>query len=254
MIMTEESRSTVFITGATSIIGEAVARLFAEEQFNLIITGKKQQPLEILKERLEKEYGVEVLILWFDVRDRHAVESAIGSIQEKMRNIEVLVNTAGLSTGLDHLGQGDVLDWELMVDTNIKGLLYIIHNISNIMIERGSGHIINVGSVTGTFTNGGSAVYSATKHAAHALSVGMRADFMEYGIKVTEIRPGFVYSDFSDYLFGGDPKESEEILRGFTPLSGEDIAESVLWAVVQPPHVNIDEIVITPTAKAGKGL
>lgn len=250
--MTEENRSTAFVTGATSVIGEATAHLLAEENFNLIITGRQHQKLTALKAAIEEEYGVEVLTLCFDVRDRHAVDSAIGSIQEKLRNIEVLVNTAGLSAGLDHLDKGDVLDWELMVDTNIKGLLYITQNILNIMIERGVGHIVNVGSIAGTLISNSGAVYSATKHAVHALSLGMRVDFMEYGIKVTEVRPGFVYSDFSDYIFQGDPKQRKEIIENFIPLSGEDIAESVLWAILQPPHVNVDEIVITPTAKARK--
>lgn len=248
-----ENRPTVFVTGATSIIGEAAAHLFAEEGYDLIVTGRRHQNLSALKRELEEEYGVEVLTLCFDVRDRHAVDSAIGSVQERMRNIEVLVNTAGLSAGLDHLDQGDILDWELMVDTNIKGLLYITQNILQIMIEHGGGHIVNVGSIAGTLIDNSGAVYSATKHAVHALTIGMRADFMEYGIRVTEVRPGFVYSEFSDLLFRGDIEKSREALKGFMPLTGEDIAEAVLWAVEQPAHVNVDEIVITPTAKARKG-
>lgn len=241
---------TALITGATSGIGEATAYLFAEEGYDLILTGRRHEILRSLKKELEGKHGVEVLTLCFDVSDRPAVDSAIGSLHDEMREIDILVNNAGLVVGLDHFNKGDVLDWELMVNTNIKGLLYVTRKVSGIMIERGGGHIVNVGSLAGTQPFESGAVYSATKHAVHALSQGMRIDFLEHGIKVTEIRPGMVETSFRESIVRGDKKLAEEIYRGITPLSGEDIAEAILWAVSQPTHVNVDEIVITPTAQA----
>lgn len=240
----------VMITGATSGIGEATARLFAEEGNDLIITGRRADRLKLLKRELEAEFGIEIVPLAFDVRDRQLCESAIDSLSENMRNIDILINNAGLAVGLEHLDDGDINDWEEMIDTNIKGLLYISRKVAKGMIERGSGHIINIGSIAGTQPYENGAVYCATKHAVHALSQGMRIDFLSYGIKVTEIRPGMVYTEFSLIRFHGDRQKAADIYKGLEPLSGEDIADAILWATHQPPHVNIDEIVLTPSRQA----
>lgn len=240
----------VMITGATSGIGEAAARMFAADGSNLIITGRRADRLKRLKRELETEHGVEIVPLAFDVRDRQRCDSAIDSLPENMRDIDVLVNNAGLAAGLDRIDQGDMNDWETMIDTNIKGLLYISRKVAVGMIERGGGHIVNVGSIAGTQPYENGAVYCATKHAVHAISQGMRIDFLRHGIKVTEIRPGMVDTEFSLVRFHGDRERADNVYKGCEPLSGEDVADSILWAVHQPPHVNIDEVVLTPVCQA----
>lgn len=238
------------ITGATSGIGEASARLFASEGANLVITGRRWDRLKALKSELEAEHGVEILPLAFDIRDRKQCESAVDSIGGDMAPIEVLINNAGLAAGLDHLQQGDVNDWEMMLDTNVKGLLYVTRRIVPRMIEAGGGHVVNIGSIAGTQPYEKGAVYCASKHAVHALSQGMRIDLLGKGVKVTEIRPGMVETEFSVVRFHGDGERAASVYDGVTPLIGEDVAEAIFWAVTQPPHVNIDEIVLTPVAQA----
>lgn len=238
------------ITGATSGIGEATAEAFAVEGYNLIITGRRADRLREQKRDLESRFGVEVLALGFDVRDRNQCEAAIESLPPEYREIDVLVNNAGLAAGLEHIDKGDPSDWDAMIDTNVKGLLYITRVISKIMVKRAKGHIVNIGSIAGTqpYENGG--VYCASKHAVHALSQGLRIDLLGSGIKVTEVRPGMVETEFSLVRFHGDSQRANTVYDGVVPLSGEDIAETILWAVTQPAHVNIDEVVITPTAQA----
>ena len=238
------------ITGASSGIGDATARAFAEDGYNLIITGRRADRLRKLKIELEKEFNIEVLALCFDIRDRKQCESAIDSLPKEDRNIDVLVNNAGLAAGLDHINDGDPNDWDAMIDTNVKGLLYITRKISQIMIERGSGHIINIGSIAGTQPYESGAAYCASKHAVHAISQGVRIDLLGSGIKVTEIRPGMTETEFSLVRFHGDSKRAQSVYDGVTPLSGDDIADAIIWVVSQPDHVNIDEIVITPKAQA----
>lgn len=241
---------TVFITGASSGIGEATARAFAEEGYRLVLTGRRQERLKTLKRELEADYGCEILLLVFDVRDRHQAEAAIGSMPGEFAEIDILVNNAGLASGFERIDEGDPLDWDSMVDTNIKGLLYVTRVIAGKMILRGAGHIVNIGSIAGTqpYANGG--VYSATKHAVHALSQSMRIDFLQFGLKVTEIRPGMVETEFSLVRFHGDKEAADNVYDGVTPLSGDDVADAVLWAVEQPSHVNINEIVIMPRQQA----
>ena len=241
---------TVFITGATSGIGEAVARGFAEEGCNVIVTGRRSARLKSLKKELEKEFGVEVAVLVFDVRDCKQCQASLDSLAKDMRDIDILVNNAGLAAGLEHIDQGDLNDWDAMIDTNIKGLLYITRCISKRMIERGSGHIVNIGSIAGTQCYENGAVYSATKHAVHALSQGMRMDFLSHGIKVTEIRPGMVETEFSLVRFHGDKDRADNVYNGVTPLTGDDVADAILWVTSLPDHVNIDEIVLTPVQQA----
>lgn len=241
---------TVFVTGATSGIGEATARAFAEQHCNVIIAGRRAQRLKKLKKDLESQYDVEVAVLAFDVRDCQQCQAALESLPKEMANIDILVNNAGLAAGLEHIHQGDVNDWDSMIDTNIKGLLYITRCVTKGMAERGSGHIINVGSIAGTQCYENGAVYSATKHAVHALNQGMRIDLLKYGIKITEIRPGMVETEFSLVRFHGDAERAKNVYSGVTPLEGKDVADAILWVTGLPAHVNVDEIVLTPLQQA----
>lgn len=241
---------TVLITGATSGIGQAAARAFAAEGFKIIITGRRAERLKELKAELE-ENGAEVALLSFDVRDRVACKAAMDSLPKAFQNIDILVNNAGLAAGLEHLDKGDPMDWDAMIDTNIKGVLHMTQLVARSMIERGAaGHIVNLGSIAGTqpYENGN--VYSATKHAMHALSQGMRMDFLTAGIRVTEIRPGMVETEFSVVRFHGNHEKADGVYKGIEPLSGDDVAEAILWATTLPAHMNIDEIVLTPLAQA----
>lgn len=238
------------ITGATSGIGEATARAFAEEGYNIIITGRRAARLKELKKELKEEFDVKVAVLAFDIRDCKLCQSAFDSLSEEMSKIDILVNNAGLAAGLEHIDQGDINDWDSMIDTNVKGLLYITRCVARGMIERGHGHIINLGSIAGTQCYENGAVYCASKHAVHALSQGMRIDFLRHGIKVTEIRPGMVETEFSLVRFHGDQERADNVYTGVKPLTGDDIADAILWAVSLPDHVNIDEIVVTPVQQA----
>lgn len=237
------------ITGATSGIGEASARLFAEQGWDIIVTGRRAERLKELKSELSA-HGVKVLPLSFDIRDRYQTEASLGSLPPHFRRVDVLVNNAGLASGLDHIDGGDPLDWEQMIDTNIKGLLYASRIVSRQMIEAGGGHIVNIGSIAGLQVYEKGAVYCATKHAVRALSQGMRIDFLGRGIKVTEIRPGMIETEFSEVRFHGDRARAATVYEGVEPLRAEDVAEAVFWAVTQPAHVNIDEITLTPVQQA----
>lgn len=241
----------VLITGATSGIGEATARAFAEEGYKIIITGRRSERLAALKEELQERFDAKVYVAAFDVRDRMACEATIEALPEEFADIDILVNNAGLASGLEHLNEGDHSDWNAMIDTNVKGLLYITRAVSNRMIIRGKGgHIVNLGSTAGTQVYENGNVYCATKHAVHALSHGMRIDLLRHRIRVTEIRPGMVETEFSVVRFHGDKGRADNVYKGLQPLVGEDIAEAIVWAVEQPAHVNISEIVLTPTAQA----
>lgn len=238
------------VTGATSGIGEATARALSEDGYDVIITGRRAERLRTLKSELESEFGNSVQVLCFDVRDERSVESALNSLPEGFRHIDVLVNNAGLAAGLEHIYQGDTKDWNDMIDTNIKGVLYVTRYISKGMVTRGTGHIVNIGSMAGlqTYENGG--VYCASKYALHALSQSMRIDLLSHGIRVTEICPGMVETEFSVVRFHGDQQRAKSVYDNLEPLQGEDIAEAILWALSQPDHVNIDQITITPKAQA----
>lgn len=243
-------RRRILITGASSGIGMATARAFAEEGYDLILTARRSDRIKTLKMELEHDCGVNVATLIFDVRDRRQCEAALESLTEESRRIDILVNNAGLAAGLEHIDKGDPNDWDTMIDTNIKGLLYVTRIVAARMIEQGGGHIIFLGSIAGTqpYENGG--VYCATKHAVHAISQATRIDLLSSGIKVTEIRPGMVNTEFSSVRFHGDSERAERVYEGLKPLTGADVAETILWAVEQPDHVNIDEVVITPRAQA----
>ncbi|MBQ5670384.1 MAG: SDR family NAD(P)-dependent oxidoreductase [Tidjanibacter sp.] len=244
-------KKTVLITGATSGIGEATARAYAAAGDKLIITGRRGDRLQALKAELKATYGAEVCVAAFDVREQAMCEAAIEALPEKFRQIDVLVNNAGLAAGLEHVNDGNPDDWNVMIDTNIKGLLYISRVVVNLMVENGiRGHIVNIGSIAGTQVYENGNVYCATKHAVHALSQGMRIDFLRQGIRVTEIRPGMVETEFSIVRFHGDKQRADGVYAGLQPLTGKDVAEAVVWATSQPDHVHINEIVLTPTAQA----
>ena len=241
---------TVLITGATSGIGRAAAVRMARLGCRLILTGRREDRLSALGAELERDFGVEVRLLPFDIRDRAAVESAMESLPEGWRSIDVLVNNAGLAAGLEPINEGDVADWEAMIDTNVKGVLYITRIVSNGMIARKSGHIINIGSIAGRQTYANGAVYCASKHALHALSEGMRIDLLSHNIKVSEIRPGMVETEFSTVRFHGDTQRADNVYKGVEPLTGDDIASVIEWLAGLPPHVNINSIEVMPTQQA----
>lgn len=240
---------TAMITGATSGIGEAAARVLAEDGYRIIITGRRAERLKELKAELEAA-GAEVALLAFDVRDGHQCRAAIDSLPAEFAKIDILINNAGLAAGLEHIDKGDVRDWDAMIDTNVKGLLNVTRCVTQGMVERGAGHIVNIGSIAGTQAYENGAVYCASKHAVHALSQGMRIDLLSSGIRVTEIRPGMVETEFSLVRFHGDRQRADNVYTGVEPLSGDDVAEAILWALGLPPHVNVDEIVITPRQQA----
>ena len=241
----------VLITGATSGIGRATARAFAKEGNKVIVTGRRAERLEALKAELEEEFGAKVCVVSFDVRDEQACNNLLSLLPEEFAEIDILVNNAGLASGLEHINEGASDDWNAMIDTNIKGLLYITRVVSNQMIARGKGgHIVNLGSTAGTQVYENGNVYCATKHAVHAISHGMRIDLLRHRIRVTEIRPGMVETEFSVVRFHGDKQRADGVYKGLKPLVGEDIAAAIVWATSQPEHVNIGEIVLTPTAQA----
>jgi len=241
---------TVCITGATAGIGKATAKSLAGEACRLIITGRRKDSLERIAEDITKEYGVECLPLSFDVRVQSDVKKYINTLPEAWRNIDILVNNAGLAAGLDPVNSADTDDWEQMIDTNLKGLLYMSREITPGMVARKSGHIVNIGSIAGKEVYANGSVYCATKHAVDALTKGMRRDLVSSGIKVTQVAPGAVETEFSLVRFKGDQQRAEGVYQGFSPLKAEDIAEAVLFALTRPEHVNIDDILIMPSAQA----
>jgi len=244
-------RKTVLITGATSGIGEATAIKFAEATCRLIITGRRKDRLNDLTEHLVQEYGIDVLPLCFDVRDIRQVEKYLGKLPEEWQKVDILVNNAGLAAGLGHIDEGDRDDWDRMIDTNVKGLLYVTRTIVPGMVSRQSGHIINISSIAGkeVYENGG--VYCASKHAVDALSKGMRIDLLKHGIRVTNIAPGMVETEFSLVRFRGDRERADAVYKGIRALKGEDVAEVIFYCASLPAHVCINDLVITPTAQAG---
>jgi NADP-dependent 3-hydroxy acid dehydrogenase YdfG len=238
------------ITGATAGIGLACAEVFAREGFNLILTGRRLDRLEQLADKLNKKYNVEIAVSSFDIRNREQVIENLEGLPAKWRKVNVLVNNAGLSQGLDPIQNGSYDDWDTMIDTNIKGLLYVSRIVSNWMIEHGKGHIINLGSIAGKEVYANGNVYCATKHAVDALNKGMRIDLLSHGIKVTAIHPGAVETEFSEVRFKGDKERAKKVYEGFEPLVAADIAETIWFVASRPAHVNINDLVIMPTAQA----
>jgi 3-hydroxy acid dehydrogenase / malonic semialdehyde reductase len=239
-----------FITGATAGIGRATAELFAKNGYNIIITGRRKERLDEFSKHLKSTYKIDVLSLSFDVRHLKEVEAAIVSIPESWTKIDVLLNNAGLAVGLNPIQEGVIDDWERMIDTNIKGLLYMTRTLAPIMIKNGSGHIINLGSVAGKEVYANGNVYCGTKFAVDAISKGMRIDMVAHNIKVTAIHPGMVETEFSIVRFKGDEERAKNAYKGMQPLTGEDIAETIYWCASRPAHVNINDVVLMPTAQA----
>ena len=239
----------VLITGATSGIGLACARKFFENGDKLILTGRNEQLLADIKKELT-EKGAEVLTLVFDVRDREKARSSITALPPEWKNIDVLVNNAGLALGLEPEFEGDYDDWETMIDTNIKGLLIMTRLVVPGMVERNSGHIINVGSVAGDAAYAGGNVYCATKAAVKALSDGLRIDVAQTAIRVTNLKPGLVETNFSNIRFHGDTDRAANVYKGIQPLTGDDIADVAVYASNAPAHVQIAEVLILATHQA----
>lgn len=241
---------TVFVTGATAGIGEAIAEIFARANYRVIINGRRKERLEALEQKLIANYGAEVYSLAFDVSNNDAVQTAIDSLPENWKTVDILVNNAGLAQGRETVDEADVKDWDTMIDTNIKGLLYMTRAISPQMVERKSGHIINIGSIAGKETYLKGNVYCATKHAVDALTQSTRIDLLEHDIKVTGICPGIVETEFSLVRYKGDAERARKIYEGYHPLRPRDVAEVVFFAATRPPHVNINDLIITPTTQA----
>lgn len=247
-------KKTVLITGASSGIGSSCANDFAEAGYRVIITGRRQQRLEQLKETLVKQHTAEVHVLVMDVRNPQQVKQAIDSLIAPWNEIDILINNAGLALGLDTIDQGNPDDWEQMIDTNIKGLLYMTRYISPGMISRKKGHIINVGSVAGREVYAKGNVYCATKHAVDALNQGMRIDMLAHGIKVSQVSPGATQTEFSKVRFHGDEKKADDVYKGFKPLSAQDVSKVILFVASLPEHVNINDLLLMPTAQAAAGI
>jgi len=238
------------ITGATSGIGRATAITLSENKFDVIITGRRKELLEDLEKEIKEKSSNKIHILNFDVRNKEEVDKAIESLPQGWKDIDVLVNNAGLAVGLNHINEGVIDDWERMIDTNIKGLLYMSRKVLPIMTEKKQGHIINIGSTAGkeAYENGN--VYCGTKHAVDAITKGMRIDLLKHKIKVTAVNPGMVETEFSLVRFKGDKERAEGAYKGFTPLYGKDIADAILYVVTRPEHVCINDMIITATAQA----
>lgn len=239
----------VFITGATSGIGEACARKFAEGGYDLILTGRNVKKLVAVQKELEA-LGRKVKTLVFDVRDAVAAKEAVESLEEEWKNIDVLINNAGLALGLEKEYEGDLEDWNTMIDTNIKGLLTMTRLLVPAMIERNEGHVINVGSVAGDAAYANGNVYCATKAAVKAITDGLRIDVAESAVRVTNLKPGLVETNFSNIRFHGDNERADNVYKGITPLTGADIADVAFYAASAPKHVQIAEVLILATHQA----
>lgn len=244
----------VFVTGASAGIGEATAQAFAAQGAKILMCARRAERLEKLAQTLEYEYSVAVHYFRLDVRDQLAVDKAVASLLPEWRAIDILVNNAGLSRGLDKLPQGLLEDWEEMIDTNVKGLLYVSRAVIPGMLERGRGHVINIGSIAGREIYPAGNVYCATKFAVRALSKGLRLDLNGTPIRVSEIAPGMVETEFSLVRFHGDAERAGQVYQGLTPLSPDDVADAAVWCATRPAHVNVSEVVVMPTAQASTML
>ena len=242
------------ITGVTSGIGKASAEIFAKNGYDLILTGRRKEKLDSFTDELKKKFKIKALALNFDVRSSKEVEKHLSSLSAEWKKVDVLLNNAGLASGLSSIQDGDIEDWEKMIDTNIKGLLYVTRQIAPMMIKNRKGHIINVASLAGKQAYPKGNVYCATKFAVDALSQSMRIDMLEHGIRVTNIAPGLVETEFSVVRFHGDAERAKQTYSNFKPLTAEDIADIIYWTASRPAHVNINDVVITPAAQANAYL
>lgn len=242
-------KKIVFVTGATAGFGKAIAEIFSKNAYDIIINGRRKDRLDELEIELRKN-GADVLQLPFDVRDKNAVKQAIDSLSGKWQHINILVNNAGLAQGLNLIQDGEIEDWDTMIDTNVKGLLYVSRAVMPLLIKTGNAHVFNIGSIAGKEVYQKGNVYCASKHAVDAITKAMRIDMLEHGVKVTGICPGAAETEFSLVRYKGDEEKAKNIYNGFTPLYAQDIAEIVYFAATRPSHVCINDIVITPTAQA----
>ena len=240
----------VFISGASSGIGEACAHKFASQGANIIINGSNEEKLAKIKVEIETKYKTNVLILAFDVRNRELAEESIDTLAPEWQNIDILINNAGLVIGMDKEYNGNPDEWDTMIDTNIKGLLNMTRFIVPGMVERNRGHIINIGSIAGDAAYPGGSIYCATKAAVKALSDGLRIDLVDTPLKVTNIKPGMVETNFSVIRFRGNKDSADNVYKGITPLTGDDIAETVWYVANTPAHVQIAEVLLMPTNQA----
>ena len=241
----------VFITGATSGIGKACAQKFASQQYDLVITGRRKERLDELQQQLQNDHGVKVLPLCFDVQNKEEVFAQVASLPAAWQRIDILINNAGLALGREPFDEANMDDWETMLDTNVHGLLYVSRALLPHLKKSATPHIINIGSIAGkeVYENGN--VYCASKFAVDALSKGMRIDLLKHGIKVTAVHPGAVETEFSMVRFKGDEQKANATYQGFQPLTGEDIADSIYYCASLPPHVCINDMVITCLQQAG---
>ncbi|MBE9239149.1 SDR family oxidoreductase [Anabaena aphanizomenioides LEGE 00250] len=245
---------TILITGASSGIGAACAKIFGRENAKLILAARRLEKLEEKARELNKLYGVETHLLQLDVCDRSAVESAIANLPPEWSEIDILINNAGLSRGLDKLYEGDFQDWEEMIDTNIKGLLYLTRYIVPGMVQRNKGHVINIGSIAGHQTYPGGNVYCGTKAAVKAISEGLKLDLLGTPVRVTSVDPGMVETEFSQVRFHGDTERAKKVYQGMQPLTADDIADVVFFCATRPAHVNINEVILMPVDQASATL
>jgi NADP-dependent 3-hydroxy acid dehydrogenase YdfG len=246
--------SVVLITGASAGIGAACAFGFAREGARLLLAARRKERLEAMRAKLIEAGAADVHAVGMDVRDRATVERELGNLPAEWRAIDVLVNNAGLSRGLDKLYAGKVEDWEEMIDTNVKGLLYVTRAVVPGMVERGRGHVINLGSTAGEMTYPNGAVYCASKAAERAINDGLRQDVLGTPVRVTSVDPGMVETDFSRVRFHGDEERAAKVYQGLTPLKPEDVADAIVWAATRPAHVNIARVLLTPVDQANSLL
>jgi NADP-dependent 3-hydroxy acid dehydrogenase YdfG len=245
---------TVFITGASAGIGAACAHRFASEGARLLLAARRVPRLQAMTEPLQSKGAAAVHVFALDVRSQSQVASALAALPAAWQAIDVLVNNAGLSRGMEKLYEGKIDDWEEMIDTNVKGLLYVTRAVVPGMVQRGSGHVVNLGSTAGRMTYPGGAVYCATKAAENRISEGLRQDLLGTPVRVTSIDPGMVETEFSKVRFHGDTERAAKVYQGLTPLTPEDVADAIVWAVSRPAHVNIAEIMLTSVDQANSML
>lgn len=241
---------TAFITGATAGIGESCAHLFAKNGFRIVLNGRNPEKLKVLTDVLVEKYNVPIIPVCFDVRDREAVRTAIEGLPVEVRGVDVLVNNAGLVLGVDKEHEGNLEEWDIVLDTNIKGLLNVTRLLVPYMVERGTGHIINIGSIAGDAAYAGGSVYCASKAAVKALTDGLRIDLVDTPLRVTNIKPGLVETNFSITRFHGDKAAADKVYQGIRPLTGDDVAEVVYWTATAPSHIQIAEVLLLPTHQA----
>ncbi|MBN4001845.1 SDR family oxidoreductase [Nostoc sp. LPT] len=252
--MTSLQNQIILITGASSGIGTACAKIFAGAGAKLILAARRLERLQQLADTLSKDFSTDIHLLELDVRDRNAVESAIATLPSAWSDIDILINNAGLSRGLDKLHEGSFQDWEDMIDTNVKGLLYVSRYVVPGMVSRDRGHVVNLGSIAGHQTYPGGNVYCATKAAVRAISEGLKQDLLGTQVRVTSVDPGMVETEFSEVRFHGNTERANKVYQGVTPLTADDVADVIFFCVTRSPHVNINEVVLMPVDQASATL